>query len=132
MEQAIFEILSGDMDVATIIGDRIYPVGVPEGESLPAVTYQRIAEAPDYNIQGRSSISECMFQINCWAGDYDKACELADAVRDALEDYSGVTAGVVIEMIELSSEGDMPVIMPENENLNAYGRRFDFRIHYQV
>jgi len=128
IEQTIFELLSSDESLVAIVGDRIYPNYVPKGRLLPAVTYQRIGGAGDYNIEGRSDVGECLFQVNGWASTYEAAVALSDAIIECLD---GLATGP-IGMIEVSAEGDVPDLSAENDQLDAYGRRLEFRIHYET
>jgi len=99
---------------------------------VPAVTYQQISGVRDQTLSGPSGCVECRFQINCWAKSYKEADQLAEAVRGALDGYSGTKQDVIIQVIHLIDEADLPVIAADNAELNRHCKRLDFQIwHYE-
>lgn len=85
IEAALFGHLSTEAGLAALVGTRVYPVQLPQGATLPAVTYQRISTQV---VQHRGSVapsfSRPRFQLNCWASSYDGTVALRAAVRAAM------------------------------------------------
>ena len=130
VEVAIYNIFKDDASVGAIAGDRIYPALLPQSSTLPAVTYQQLAGPRDHTHDGSSGLVESLWQVNCVAETYKLADELATAVRNALDDYSGTKSSVRIQAAYVTDEGDIPEIVPENPAMTRYIKRLDFEIFF--
>lgn len=131
IEKALCTILNGAQAVTDIIGTSIYPLVMSADVVLPAIVYQQISGQRDQVMAGPSGLASPRFQITCWADTYKKADELADAVRQTLDGYSGIVESVVIQAIHLLDEADMPGIRPDNKAQSRYGKRLDFQIWHK-
>jgi len=80
IEQTVTAALKASAQVAALVADRVYPVKIPQGAVLPAVTYQRTDSSPDYTLQGYGSETVTL-TLNSLAPTYEQAKELAIAVR---------------------------------------------------
>jgi hypothetical protein len=80
-------------------GARIYPIIRPQGSTLPALTYQRIAEArfdpltqPPYPVPPGSPavalLTLARFQYDAWAGKYPDVLALALEVQRAFRYFT--------------------------------------------
>ena len=134
-EKAIYSILSTTGAVTQLVGDRIYPVQIDQVAGLPAITYQQISGPREHNVDGPIGWVQARYQINCWtegdSGAYLEVCDLATAVREAIDGYSGTSASLVIDHIFVEDEGDMPNLSAENSELNMYGKRIDAQIVFK-
>lgn len=130
MSAFIYSILANDADVAALVGTRIYPMFVPQGASMPAITYQRIVGVRDHVLDGTTEMAEAVYQINCWSDEYSETRDLADAVRGALDDYEGTVGGVVIQNIHLEDEDDLSDRIPGVDVLNRHAKRLDFTVWF--
>ena len=131
IEEAVRLIMADDANVAGIVSTRVYPNLMPQGGVLPAITYQVISTTRQYTTQFQDSLVNKRFQINCWATTYAVCNNLANIVRHLLSGYSGTVENRVIAAIFLDSEGDMPNLSPELQQLRRYGKRFDFIVWYR-
>jgi len=131
IEKALCTILGRADAVTNIAGSRISPLVISAGVALPALVYQQVGGPRDHVTSGPSGLVESRFQITCWAETYKKADELAAAVRQTLDGYSGIIDSVVIKVIHLLDEADMPGTRPDNKALSRYGRRLDFQIWHK-
>lgn len=92
---SIFALLSADPGVAAIAGTRIYPMVLPDDAAFPAITYQQVGGSSTPTMD-TSGVQKLRLQIDCWSaplplgGTYRQASGLRDAVRRALDGYSGV------------------------------------------
>ncbi len=82
----IFEILSGSSAISAIVGERIYPINLPSGESVPAIVYTIESIDPLVTLAGEVGIDNAKIEIICWSNNYGQAHELAQAVRDAFSE----------------------------------------------
>ncbi len=85
IEAALFGHLSTEAGLAALVGTRVFPVQLPQGATLPAVTYQRISTRPmTHRGSTTPTYSRPRFQLNCWASSYDGTVALRAAVRAAM------------------------------------------------
>ena len=129
IEKDIHYKLSNDTDVSALASSRVYPMKLPQGWTLPAITYQRVSGVREHNLSGPSGRARPRFQIDCWASDYDGAKDLADKVRLCLDGLKD----------DINTESDVGGITLEadrdiwEENIDAYRISMDFIIpHFEA
>jgi hypothetical protein len=90
-------------NIASVAG-RVYPRKLPQGCTLPALTYLEISGDRWRSHQGPSGVAEGRYQISCWTKearldgtDYLGAKTLADEVITALDCYTGLMDTKVIQ-----------------------------------
>ena len=106
IESALKYILVND-DTVKAITTRCYPVTIPQYPTYPLILYTKISGMRDHALGGASGHAHPRFQIEAWAETYTAAKTLADAIRNALDDYSGTAAGTVIDSCLIDSERDI-------------------------
>jgi len=105
--EAVRARLLGQSDVTDLVGTRVYPLTMPSSVTLPAISYQDVGEArPRAMVRDPEELVSVRMQLNCWAEGYLSSRRLAREVIDALEDYSGVSAGMTIQSIEIVNQMD--------------------------
>ncbi|MBP4051998.1 DUF3168 domain-containing protein [Chromobacterium violaceum] len=92
---AIVELLAAP-SVAALVGDRVYPVELPDEPVLPAVAYQVIGERPRRGGKRIPGLRSSSLQLSIVAADYDAAYAVAWAVRRQLEGWRGEVGGLVL------------------------------------
>jgi len=136
VEAAVYDILSSASGVTSLVGGaaspRIYPLGVPQGKSMPAVVYQQISSVDEVTCDGHAEPREDRFQITCWADDPDDARAVVEAVRTAMAAASGSHGSVTVRFCSFDGERDQVEIPPENETLERYGKSQDWIIAYET
>jgi len=130
IEKAIYSILTNDTDVKALVVKRVYPLIVAQGVAMPAITYQQIGGPRYHTTSGPIGMANTLYQINCWAESYDDMKDLSEKTRKALDGYSGTSASVVIDVIQMQDESDMPGLSADT-NIKRYGKRLDFRIWFK-
>ena len=130
IETALYTILADDAGVGGVAGDRIYPIGVPQDRTLPAVTYQQIAGPRDHTFDGASGLVVGYYQVTAWAATYAAAKGLSEKLRAALDDYAGTVSTIWIRLIRVTNEMDVPVIEPESQTQTVYGKALDIEITF--
>lgn len=110
IEEAIYSALTAHAGLSALVGDRVYPMVLPEGAVRPAVTYMRISGARDLNINQTSVDANPRYQFDVWADSFESAygaaAQLVEAVA-TVESGSGVTVyGVAVV-------GDMDIYEPQ-------------------
>ena len=129
LKTAISAILKGDDTVTGIVGNRITPGGDPiKGQA--SVTFHRISRVGEPRMEGPDTLAHATIQVNSF-GSRDYTAELlSDAVRGALDGFSGTSSGVSISYIDLQDESDLDDFLPENKQSSRHGVRQDYLITY--
>jgi len=108
IEKALRSVLIAASDVTDLVSSRIYPEHRQQGNDFPAITYQLLGTSPQNSTSGHTSITRAIMAFDCIATSYGAAKILAEAVRQALMDYSGTSEGVVVKSCH--HEGDNTII----------------------
>jgi len=83
-------LLLADVDVAAITTG-IYP-RVPQEPTLPCITIQKVSGDQDDLLD----YAHPRMQVTAWAEDYGDGEDLATAIRQCLQRYKGVVAGMTV------------------------------------
>jgi hypothetical protein len=111
IEKGLHTFLTGTAAISALVSARVYPVWLPQSPTLPCLTYQRISGSRVRSLTGPSSLAHPRIQIDCWAATYDGAKTLAEAVRVALDGYSGLMG--TVEVFGVIVHGDRDLYDPE-------------------
>lgn len=106
IEEGIFLFLKDAVELKHLIGDSIFPLTVPEREALPYITYRRISGARVRSISGPSGIARPRFQFDIYALKYDDSRDIANALRRAMDGFSGFMGSVQVGSVTLYVERD--------------------------
>ena len=106
IESALRYILVNDTTVKAIT-TRCYPVTIPQDPTYPLILYTKISGMRDHALRGASGHAHPRFQVEAWAETYTAAKTLADAIRNALDDYTGTASGTYIASCLIDSERDI-------------------------
>ncbi len=129
LKTAIYTILMGDAPVQAIVDGRVGPGGDPmRGEQ--SVVYHLVSSIPGHTMDGPDTLITPTLQVISYgASDFD-AETLSDAVRKALNGFSGTVGDVVISYIGLNDEGDKDDFEPGNKQISRHGVRQDYLVTY--
>ena len=89
---ALKTILRADVDLAALVGTRVYPFPLRQTPVLPDVTYQRVSGARDALL----GVGKPRYQFTAWSESYLEARDVAQAVDDCIQRYKGTSEGVLI------------------------------------
>lgn len=106
IEAGLYTHLTTDAGVSALIGTRLYPLIMPQDETTPASTYQRVSTTPTYAHGGDCSVDMVRIQIDNYAESLLAAKTLAAAVRTALSGYSGAMGAATVQALFMDSERD--------------------------
>lgn len=135
IESAIRAVIAADTAVTAIIKDRLYPLRVPQGVSLPAVTYQEISGDDGMTTDGALGLVDGRFQFTCWSTTHAGAAALRDALIACFKaGVSGVYSGVTIQASEVVGRGDvanLDSVWDQAEGLARFGKYVDCIISFE-
>lgn len=103
----IFTLLSENSNVASIVGNRIYAVEIPQLKPFPAIVFNQISNTPTNTkgADGASTMDTIRVQVTCLGESYSQLELLATYVRAALDyKFMQTTAGSLIYNIAFLSE----------------------------
>lgn len=129
----VVEALLQDDPVADIVGSAIFPLVIPQGQALPALTVSRVAEEEDITINGSGGRFESRVTVACHATDYRTADELGEAVKSCLTAlvHAELEAGappVAIGIVTAwKASGDISDYSPD---LSVFRRSIDFYLRW--
>lgn len=84
MRGKLIDYLLADAGVAALVGPRIRPGFLAQGEGTPALVVNKISGAPMVTMGGPAGLAEARMQVDCYAATWLQAEALADAVKAAL------------------------------------------------
>lgn len=125
IEDAIYGKLNADANVTAIVGNRIFPIKMPDRTAMPAISYARVTGPRVESFQGSSTLAHPLYQIDCWAKTHRQMIDLAAKVRNSLQGFQGTVASVKIQGILFENDMDL-----YEEDTETYHRALDFRIWY--
>lgn len=134
IETELIDFFGNDAAVAGIIGNgdspesyRIYPLRLPQGYTLPAISFQRISTDREHVIDdGPIGWAWARFQLDMWAETYAEVRQLAEAVRQALDGYNDEMGDVTVAGAFAEGERDL-----YEEQTEIYRVTQDYLIPYK-
>jgi hypothetical protein len=99
----IFDFLSTGLSV----GDRVYPLTLPQDVTLPALTFQVISDIPtlshdvaqDHPLYTGARRSDTRVQFDCYGSTYDDAEALADELHTLAVGYRGFWGAIEVDSV---------------------------------
>lgn len=91
IETEIYAYLSSNNAITALVGNRIYPLILPQNYTLPAITYTKISGQRVNAKDGQTGLANPRFQFSCWAKTYLEAKKVADVVRIAMNVFPNGT-----------------------------------------
>lgn len=134
MESDLITFLKNDADVAAIVVARVFPLIVPQSQSVPAIRINLITHESEVDLGGVTGEARATVQIDNYANTFDTTVDLAEKVRVALvADNNGArTMGsTVVSQTKLTGKTDEPPFPePGKSSRNRFNRSLDFELDY--
>ena len=133
-EAFLFQRLTSQTAVSSLISSRVYPLIAPQGTPLPLVVYQRTAVERPQSLSGNVGNPVVTLQLTTYGTSYTSVKSIARAVRIAIDGWTGTTAGVTIQRSTLRTEADGVDLPADDQMLPYYSvqQSFEFRIDETV
>ncbi len=77
------------LQIAALVGTRIYPLRMPQKQVLPSIVLTRIVGGRDAHLRGSGSLAHPLYQVDCWAATHAAALALGKLCRLRLAGYQG-------------------------------------------
>jgi len=127
IETDLLSLLKNYPAISDIVGERIYPMYLPQGLRTAAIVYQQIGSPTEYSCDGPELI-DYRFQITCWSPTSVVTSRLAAAVKRCFYNAGFANEGILAVRIENMS--DVPYT-GEVESAVRYGKFVDVVISYR-
>lgn len=105
IEEGFFTFLSKNAAVQAQIGQRLYPVRMPQGVQLPAATYRR-AQTQTEILLDEEGLDAATIEIIVWDNDYLTAKNAARVIRGQLQLVTATLGGITIHNLTWEDESD--------------------------
>lgn len=119
--------------ITTIVGQRIYCDVLPQGATLPAITFYRISTVRDHTIGDCTRLAHARFQIDCWSNSRSTSDSISHAIRACgITSYRGTTDSIWFSGVEIDS-GEQHLVEPptDGSQVHRYVTTFDLMVHYR-
>jgi len=118
LEEGLKSYLTAYAGLTALIGTRVYPFRIPQGATLPCMTYQRM-DTPrmltHQSVGATGDLAKVRMQFDCWATTYSSAKAIADQLRAALNGKTGSigTAPNAVVIRAALVDNEIPEYNPE-------------------
>jgi hypothetical protein len=127
IEQSFYSLLSTTPAINAITNDRVYLGIRPQNERRPSIVITRVGTQLFRTFKTKGGSIKGSMQIDCLAPTYRVAKELAKAVRDRIDDFTGVVTTTKFLWIQTDDEADIPTVPLEGKAEPTFGVSLDAR-----
>lgn len=86
---AIRKLIADDASAFALVGNRVYPLHLPDNPTYPAVVVKKVNTIPSKNKSQPSPVDRVSVQIDCLSGDYGESNNTSEIVRLAVDGFRG-------------------------------------------
>lgn len=105
-EAVLRSALVGSTAVTSIVESRIYPVLAPASSALPLITWRRSGITRSQTLGAPMGVPQVSVEYQIFAGTYEAARDVADAMRVVLDGYGGTVDNTTVRQTSLENEVD--------------------------
>lgn len=106
---AIVTLLSDNVDVVSMVADRINPLSAEQDDDIPYIAYMLEDEESPMTQDGEASLTKSDFVIWCVGDNYAAAKRLSNFVRVAIVGFRGVVGVHTVAGIFPQTKRDVPI-----------------------
>jgi len=130
LEEGIVAFLIADASVGAVVDNRIYGMVMPQGATLPCLTYQRISTPRIVTHDSSGATGDLIhprFQFDAWGVTQKSVKAISDVIRKVLHGKTGALAGGVSIRAAIA-DNEEPEFDPDSE---LWRSRSDYIIWYE-
>ena len=94
VENNLYQWLIVQPALTDIVGDKIYPTLIPQGEGLPFVGYGRSGGNAPLSLSGERTLVQPRFLFNAYAENYSQARKIGDILVNLFNGFTGEMDGL--------------------------------------
>lgn len=95
MDESLRAFLLGYPGITAEVADRVGPDPLPQGETLPAITFMDVSNTGSLSNDGPDCTTRARYQVSHWATTKEAAGRVERATRQVLNGFSGAWGGGV-------------------------------------
>lgn len=130
INEVLFGRLSADSGVSALISSdgiaRIWHNKPPQNPTFPYITYEITSGAPEYHLNGQSTLVNSQIELNIWAKSTKDLTDINKAVRASLSALRGTINDVLVYGVFLQRETDF-----YETDLQIHRISADYFFHYK-
>ena len=128
--EAIYSYLVKNESLKSKVGDKIYPVLLPQDCTLPAIVYAPVVANYGSALQGDTGYVKQTVQITCHANSFKEARKLSRIIKKLLQDYRGDMCGSFIEAVFIKTDFDINGNSSLKFDVEEFMSAIEFEIHF--
>lgn len=134
IDQALYEEVSDDAGITAIVGTKVYPGIPPQTAKAPFISFREIAFQRSETLTGVTNLHNARAQIDCWGSTAEEMRSVSEALREALDGFSGPMGDIALNVRRCAYDGanDDPEKPPDGGDLDIHRKRVDFDIWYKI
>lgn len=126
----LYNHLSNDEKIKKIVGNKIYPVILPQNIALPAIVYSSVLANYDSALQGDTGFVRQTIQIVSHAKTYKEARELSRLIKKRIQNLYGNMGGVFIEAVFIKTDYELNTNTALKFDTEEYMCSIEFEFYY--
>jgi hypothetical protein len=126
----LYNHLSNDEKIKKIVGNKIYPVILPQNIVLPAIVYSSVLANYDSALQGDTGFVRQTIQIVSHAKTYKEARELSRLIKKIIQNLHGNMGGVFIEAVFIKTDYELNTNTSLKFDTEEYMCSIEFEFYY--
>ncbi len=130
INQALYNYLISDGWISRQVGNRIYPLVLPQDCKLPAITYTPVLANYDEALLGDTSYVHQVIQIVVHAKTWTDARKISRLVKKKLQNLHGQMSDVFIEAVFIRSDYELTSNTTSKFNVDEYMSSIEFEFHF--
>ena len=128
--QAIYAYLSKNEQIRERVGNKIFPIMLPEDAPLPAIVYSPEIANYESALQGETGYVRQAEQCVCHDRTLKKARELSRLVKHAFQDFHGNMCGLEIQAVFIKTDYEYNGNTALKFNTEEYLSSIEFEFYY--
>jgi hypothetical protein len=96
---SIYSLLSGDSQLTTLVGDRIYPVQATQGKKDPMIVFGITKQEGQHTKSFTSPEDWITVEVLVYSKKYDQCHDIHKRIRTVIDGYAGTISGNTISQI---------------------------------
>jgi len=130
MMQDLIARMSANAGLTALVGTRIHANVRPQGGALPAIVLRIISDVTDQAMSGPTNYRQTRVQAECYGPTYAAAYAVRNAIRAALDGWSGTQGATQFHGVFAEGERD-DFLAGNNEPDRHHRAQFDLMIHHR-
>ena len=126
IEAAVYSRLGAVAGVTALVSTRIYPDQGPQKPTDPYITFRVVSERHEHHMTAAAGGVFARVQIDCWSRTSEDAAAVGEAVRNALQGWTGTAGSVAVKLSHLANRFSMPAGPSDGSDAAWHRATLDF------